>query len=320
MLEQIIGNRGVAAMPFDASPLFARAAAQAGIGAWACDLADNTLSWTPGVYQLFGLSPTQRLDRCDAVSFYEEDSRRTMELLRADAIAHARPFTMEAQIVRQDGERRWMRLSADVIRENGRTTRLYGLKQDITDEKTRWDALRRLAEHDALTGLANRTVYENVFLNAPRKQPGIAPLGALVLIDLDNFKQINDRFGHAAGDACLRTAGERLASAFADAPLVARIGGDEFAALTGTRLTWRALQARVSRILIDLARPIVWRGHRLVLGASAGIAQVDTPCCYSAEALFLIADKALYSAKTAGRGVVVMGDAPGRTFRPASNR
>jgi diguanylate cyclase (GGDEF)-like protein/PAS domain S-box-containing protein len=307
MLEQIRGDRDTADMSFDASPLFARAVAQARIGAWACDLADNTLSWTPGVYQLFGMCPTQPLDRRETVTLYEDESREMMERLRSDAIVHARPFTMEAQIVRPDGERRWMRLSTDVIRENGRTTRLFGLKQDITDDKARWDALRRLAENDALTGLANRSVYENVFLNAPRQRPGIAPLAALVLIDLDNFKHVNDRFGHAAGDACLRAIGERLASAFDDARLVARIGGDEFAALTGIHLAPPALNARVTRLLIDLARPIDWRGHRLVLGASAGIAIADDPYCYDAEALFSIADRALYAAKTAGRGVVVVG-------------
>ena len=320
MLGQVISNRGGAGMPMEADPLFARAVAQAGIGAWACDLADGALSWTPGVYHLFGLSPEQPLDRRDAVALYEEESREIMARLRADAIAHARPFSMEAQIIRPDGARRWMRLSADVTRDNGRITRLFGLKQDITEDKQRWEALRRLAEHDALTGLASRAVYENVFMKAPRLQPRIAPLGALVLIDLDNFKQINDRFGHAAGDACLRAAGEKLAAAFADAPLVARIGGDEFAALTYAHLSPLALERRVAQLLIDLAQPIVWRGHRLVLGASAGVAPVDDPHGYDAEALFAIADRALYAAKTAGRGVMIVDAAPRRALRRAARR
>lgn len=298
------GDRGAAAMPFSADAVFARAAAQAGIGAWTCNLADGALGWTPIVYDLFGLSPADRLDRRETVALYDEESRATMERLRADAIAHARPFTMEAQIVRPDGTPRWMRLSVDVIRENGRTTRLFGLKQDITDEKRRWDALRRLAEHDALTGLTSRAVYQSVFLNAPRAQPGVAPLGALVLFDLDGFKPINDRFGHAAGDACLRAVAERLAAAFRDAPMVARIGGDEFAVLANTRISPLALERRVARLLADLGRPIVWRGYRLVVGASAGIAPVADPDRYDAEALFAIADEALYAAKAAGRGAV----------------
>lgn len=262
-----------------------------------------------------GCRPGDRLDRRETVTLYDEESRDTMERLRAEAIAHARPFTMEAKIVRTDGSLRWMRLSADVIRENGRTIRLFGLKQDITEEKRRWEAMRRLAEHDAVTGLASRVVYQNVFLHAPRAQPQVAPLGALVLFDLDGFKQINDRFGHAAGDVCLRAAAERLAAAFPDALMVARIGGDEFAVLADTLLSPPKLECRVARLLADLRRPIAWRGHRLVVGASAGIAHVADPDRYDAEALFAIADEALYAAKAAGRGAVRAGDATGSAFK-----
>ncbi len=315
MLHQIMGRQNAASVKCDANLLFEQAFAQAGIGAWTCDLSDSTLTWTPGVYDLFGLVATDPLDRRDTVALYDDESREIMQRLRTDAIMNGRPFTMEAQIVRPDGQRRWMRLSANVVRENGRSSRLFGLKQDITDEKRRWDALRRLAEHDPLTGLANRARYENLFLNAERARPGVAPLGALVLVDLDNFKQINDQFGHAAGDACLRMVGQRLASTFADAPLLARIGGDEFAILTGADLSPLALECQVARLLANLARPIEWRDHRLVLGASAGIALATDPYCYDADDLFAIADKALYAAKEAGRSAIMVGNAQIRAFQ-----
>ena len=135
------------------------ALARAGIGSWACDLSTGALDWTSGVYELFGLTQADRLDRRDTLGFYEEESRETMERLRARAIDRACPFVMEARIIRSDGERRWMKLSADVVRQHGRTTKLYGLKQDITEEKKRWEALRQLAESDPLTGLMNRAVY-----------------------------------------------------------------------------------------------------------------------------------------------------------------
>lgn len=313
-------HRGASDASLDASALFTRAAAQVGIGTWVCDLADNALSWTIGIYDLFGLSPAHRLDRRDLVELYEEESRAVMERLRAEAIAQGRAFTMEAQIIRPDGERRWMRLSADVIRENGCITRLFGLKQDITEEKQRWDALRRLAERDALTGLSNRAVFEDRFLNASSMQPGMAPIGALVLIDLDNFKQINDQFGHAAGDACLRAAAHKIAAVFPDAPMVARIGGDEFAVLTDVHISPSRLKRRVARLLTDLGRPTIWRDHFLVSGASAGIAPAIDPHAYDAEALFSIADEALYAAKTAGRGVVITGQASRTTRRPGYAR
>lgn len=305
--EQVLGNRGGPDPRVDANALFARAAALAGVGVWSCQLADNALSWTSGVYDIFGLSPDQRIDRRDVVALYEEESRDVMERLRAKAIANARPFSMEAQIIRPDGQRRWMRLNTDILKDNGRTTQLFGLKQDITEEKERWDALRQMAERDGLTGLSNRAIYEERFLNAPMAQPSLAPIGGLILIDLDNFKQINDQYGHAAGDACLRVAAQRIASVFADAPMVARIGGDEFAVLPSPGLSNAELQQKVAQLLADLGRPTIWRGHFLSFGASAGIALARDPYRYDADALFTIADEALYAAKTAGRGVVITG-------------
>jgi diguanylate cyclase (GGDEF)-like protein/PAS domain S-box-containing protein len=302
-------NDGAAITPFPAETLFAQAAAQARIGAWSCHLTDHALSWTEGVYDLFGLSPTRRADRRETVELYEEESRETMERLRCLAITQGRPFTMEAQIIRPDGTARWMRLSTDVVRDNGRITQLFGLKQDITDEKARWDALRQLAEHDPLTGLKNRAVFQSAFLDASRAQPRYAPLGALALFDLDGFKQINDRHGHAAGDACLRVVAQRLQAAFYDAPLVARIGGDEFAVLINAApstvaMPLAALKRRMTRVLAELSRPIPWSRRVLTVGASAGIALTADPHRYDADALFTMADEALYASKAAGRGAV----------------
>lgn len=318
--EQVLGNRGAPDALFDANALFAQVATQAGIGAWSCNLVDDALSWTPGIYDLFGLSPAHRLDRRDVVALYEEESRAMMERLRAEAIAQARAFTMEAQIIRTDGKRRWMRLSADVVKDHGRVTRLFGLKQDITEEKMRWDALRRMAERDGLTGLSNRAVYEERFLNAPQAQPGLAPIAGLILIDLDNFKQINDQYGHAAGDACLRMAAHRIAAAFADAAMVARIGGDEFAVLPSSGVTTEELKRKVAQLLGDIGQPTIWRGHFLNFGASAGMAPASDPYRYDADELFSIADEALYAAKTAGRGTVITGRSAGQTLRNGAAR
>lgn len=101
---------------------------------WECDLADDTLRWSPGVYDLFGLPRGALLDRRAIVEMYVGESRQLLDRLRAEAIATCGSFTFDAQIRRVDGELRWMRLTADVLREHGRAVRLYGTKQDITDE------------------------------------------------------------------------------------------------------------------------------------------------------------------------------------------
>ncbi len=306
----------------DKTALIDRALALAGMGAWSCDLADSSLLWTAGVYDLFGLPADSRVDRRETVAMYAEESRETMERARAQAIADAGTsgdakrgrFSVDAEIVRTDGARRWMRLTGDVVVEGGRARRLYGLKQDITDEKLRWEAMRQLAEHDALTGLASRAVFQSRFLDAPAGGSGIAPLGALILFDVDGFKQVNDRFGHAAGDACLRVVAERLGAGFPDAPMIARIGGDEFAVVVGAETSGAALELRLAAALADLRMPIAWAGEILRVGASAGIAVAGDAYAYDAEAMFAVADAALYAAKTAGRNTFRVG-VPGGEIR-----
>lgn len=103
-------------------------------GRWECDLRDNRLTWTPEVYALFGLPADTPPARADVLPLYEEGSRALMERLRAYAIRHRRGFTLDAEIRPADGGRRWMRLVAAPVIEEGRVVRLLGLKQDITGE------------------------------------------------------------------------------------------------------------------------------------------------------------------------------------------
>jgi diguanylate cyclase (GGDEF)-like protein/PAS domain S-box-containing protein len=282
-------------------PLLARAMALAGVGVWSCNLSDGGLSWTSGIYDLFGLPADMPLDRRQVIEMYAEESREAMEKLRAQAIARCGTFTLDAQIVRRDGGRRWMRLTGEMVSHAGRTPRLHGLKQDITEEKLRWEAMRRLAENDALTGLASRAVYESQFLNSRGGAGPIVPLGALVLFDLDGFKGINDQYGHAAGDTCLKVFAERLLASFPQALLTARIGGDEFAMIVGDSPSADLLQARVARFVAQLRAPVLWQGHMLTIAASTGIAVAPDPYSYDPEELFVRADSALYAAKRARR-------------------
>ncbi|MDB5701458.1 MAG: hypothetical protein JWL66_1657 [Sphingomonadales bacterium] len=280
-------------------PPLARAMAQAKVGAWSCNLADETLSWTSGIYDIFGLPTGTRLDRRQMVEMYAEESRAAMERLRAMAIAERGTFALDAEIVRADGGRRWMRLTGELLCRGGQAPRLHGMKQDITEEKLRWEAMRRIAENDALTGLASRSVYESRFLNRPRDVAPMAPVGALVLFDMDRFKRINDGFGHVAGDTCLRAFAERLSASFPEALLTARIGGDEFAMIVGDSTPPESLRARVAHFLAQLRSPVLWQGNMLNVMASTGIAVPPNPYSYDPEELFVRADAALYVAKRA---------------------
>ncbi|WP_448661748.1 PAS domain-containing protein [Sphingomonas sp. CJ20] len=103
-------------------------------GTWECDLADDSLRWSTAVYDIFGIAPGSRLDRQGIVQLYAPESRDTLAVLRADAIARGSSFTFEARICRPDGATRWVRITADIACRNGRPAQLYGTKQDITEE------------------------------------------------------------------------------------------------------------------------------------------------------------------------------------------
>jgi len=100
--------------------------------AWECDLSDDSLRWTPGVFEIFGLPADQPVRRDDVVAMYSEESRAELKRLRDDAIATCGSFTFDAEIRRPDGELRLMRVTADVEVREGKAVYLYGLKQDIT--------------------------------------------------------------------------------------------------------------------------------------------------------------------------------------------
>lgn len=282
-----------------AKRLYDQAAALARMGAWECDLATAQLTWTDGVYDLFGIRRGASLERTRTVEMYRDCSRGRMERHRAAMIAKGRPFTLEARIISSCGTDRWMRLSADIAHENGRAVRIFGAKQDITHEKALWDGLARIAHRDPLTGLANRPGLEAMFRDAVIEPDRPT---ALVLVDLDRFASINERFGRATGDECLRQISTRLERIFGDAILVARVGGDEFAVLLSLPSRHSQLAPILNAALQLLSRPLRWNSAAIEVPVSIG-ATVLTPLHRDDPAkLFAEANSALLLAKAAGRG------------------
>jgi diguanylate cyclase (GGDEF)-like protein len=281
--------------------MYDQASELAKFGAWECNLETERLIWTDGVYDLFDLPRGAPLNRSMVLDLYEEESRKLMERMRSDAVKGAGSFTLDACIETRRGEIRWMRLTGDAVFENGRAVRLFGSKQDITHEKQLWDRLRQLAECDPLTGLANRGVFEARCHELSKCDLADASVSALVLIDLDHFKSINDRLGHAAGDECLRQVASRLHRVFGDKNVVARIGGDEFAILLRGPRSLQDVKRTLTHALRALCRPVLWKDLRIDVGISIGAAIVRQPLRRDTSRLFAEADSALYEAKAAGR-------------------
>jgi len=277
--------------------IFEHASAAARLGVWECDLASETLTWSDGTYDLFDLPRGTELVRGRTLGFYEEDSLRALQAVRSRALEERKPFSLDAAIVTPKGNRRWIRIYATLEAAGDAPSRLFGIKQDITEEKTRLDRIRYFAEFDDMTGLANRNKFQTHLAQICGDASGRGTGGALLLIDLDGFKEVNDSLGHMAGDECLKAAAHRLRIVCDKASIVARVGGDEFAVILDAPHDQGARQL-AARIIAVLSQPIHREGKSYNIGASIGIAAIDG--CLAPEA-FRNADSALYAAKAAGR-------------------
>ncbi|HEY1943113.1 MAG TPA: diguanylate cyclase [Roseiarcus sp.] len=287
--------------------IFERASAAARIGVWECSLPDQTLTWTDQVYELFEIPRGSTLDRGQILELYAPDSLKTLEEVRSKAIAERGGFNLDAEITTAKGRTRWIRLTATVECEQGVPVRIFGMKQDITEEKLLYQRLRYLADFDDLTGLANRSSFQAKLAGLKEQQAGWGPFGALLLIDLDGFKQVNDTFGHALGDEFLRGAAKRLMKVCSERDFVARLGGDEFAVLLGAHLSLDEIETVAKQIVQALRDPMDGCDWPFKVGASVGVARIDTS---NPVELFKKADTALYAAKAAGRDTF-------RVFGPA---
>jgi diguanylate cyclase (GGDEF)-like protein len=172
--------------------------------------------------------------------------------------------------------------------------------QDVTEQRRIEERIRYLARHDALTDLPNRMDFlERMDAVEAHTQRGDQM--AVLCIDLDHFKIVNDTLGHATGDAVLRAVGARLRAACREHDIVARLGGDEFAVLHGPLDHAEAASALADRIVKAMAEPFEVQDHHILIGASVGIA-VGPSDGHNADTLMKSADLALYRAKADGRG------------------
>jgi diguanylate cyclase (GGDEF)-like protein/PAS domain S-box-containing protein len=200
-------------------------------------------------------------------------------------------FTYQARYRHADGSWRWLEVTSRNLTHEPSVGAVVSNARDVTDARVLQDRLRYEATHDALTGLANRVLFG-------RRLAAEVPGGvALLHIDLDGFKPINDTHGHHAGDVVLVRVAERLIAALPAGAVAARLGGDEFAALlpgAGSEAAERAAE----RFRAALAEPIEVDGRRLAVGASIGVVAGTGG---DPEALLREADEAMYRVKHAAR-------------------
>ncbi|HEY8595879.1 MAG TPA: EAL domain-containing protein [Devosiaceae bacterium] len=175
-----------------------------------------------------------------------------------------------------------------------------GTHQDITEQRRNEERIHYAARHDALTDLPNRIEFREAMATAEEAIARGAQM-AVLCVDLDQFKAVNDTLGHAAGDALLVGVAERLSEAAGDKDLVARLGGDEFALLVDATGGLHEVAVLADRIVACIAQPFEVAGHQILIGASVGIAMAPVDGA-DAGTLLKCADLALYRAKNEGRG------------------
>jgi diguanylate cyclase (GGDEF)-like protein/PAS domain S-box-containing protein len=214
---------------------------------------------------------------------------------------HGVTFVDEQRFVRADGEVMWARTSVSVLEdaEHGRVAIAHVI--DITEQRSAAIQLEWAATHDELTGLPNRTH----FMTELRRRVDESPTGAVAVlfIDLDNFKVINDSLGHAMGDHLLRAMASRLRTALRDGDLLGRFGGDEFMVLLEGSVDDDVARATAERLRREIAQPLVIDDTELFVTGSIGIALADARTS-SASDLLRDADAAMYRAKARGRDFV----------------
>ena len=283
----------------------AEAQRMAQLGSYTWDLTTNQATWSAEMYRVLGYTPGQVEDfvAAFAARVHPEDKPAVLDAWAAAQVSPL-PTATEYRIALPDGTIRWVhgRIRPRLDDDGGAPTGLFGTLQDITERKVAEEAIAFQAMHDALTRLPNRSLFLDRLAQALARRARRPGGLAVLFLDLDRFKWLNDSRGHAAGDELLVTVAERLRTALRPGDTVARFGGDEFVMLCEDLPGESAAESMAVRISSALAEPLYVRDEDTSVTVSIGIAyspasdRGDTP-----ETLLRDADAAMYQAKERGR-------------------
>ncbi len=267
------------------------------------DAEGTILFQTPSVQRVFGYQPGDYEGRTIWELLHPDDIGRAGQVLDEAMAAPERALTADWRLRTSIGT--WAHCESTVrsLLSDPSVSGIVLNTRDVTERKALEEQLIREAFHDSLTGLANRALLRDRAAVALARASRTEGCVALMLVDLDDFKAVNDGLGHAAGDEVLVAVSRRLSECVRPNDTVARLGGDEFAVLLDDAEGDGSPEAVAARIQELLRLPLLVAGHELFAAASIGVA-LAVPGSLDAEELLRNADVAMYMAKGKGKGQV----------------
>lgn len=280
---------------------FRQAERMANIGSWRLTLADNRTEWSEQTYAIHGVPYGEEEPLDTALEFYPPNARVLITEAIKKTMKTGEPFDVETDFNTAQGEYRRVRSMGELEIEDGRPVALIGVFQDVTARYRMVEALRDAADTDELTRIASRGRFNEVVDEKIKATVSAEERCALLLIDLDHFKAVNDRYGHHAGDDVLRVMAARLKADYLSNCFAARLGGDEFVLLISDQAILKDLSGLLRRLLRDLQYSVSANGSTLHVSATIGACWLGGQVTDRGQML-RNADAALYEAKQTERG------------------
>lgn len=278
-------------------------AAEAGqIGIWTYNAKDNSLIWNDIMYSLYNISKTKdKLDYTDWSSKVVAADLSAAEKKLKDSLENGQLFDTEFRINYTDQIVKTIKVMAQPERdEGGNVTTITGVNWDISAVKEAREKMEYIANHDTLTGLPSLRMVKdsaNIAFSLARRHKKLI---AVMFLDLDEFKPINDTYGHDIGDLVLQEVADRFTSVLRESDTVGRIGGDEFIFILNDIDCQLDAEKVAKKIIAEISKPLLIKQHTLHVGVSIGIAFYPGDGS-DVEELLKCADKAMYAVKKSGK-------------------
>lgn len=301
MLVDITEHKEAQAALLRSQGRLAEAQRIARLGNWEWNIVANDMIWSDEVYRIFDLPDLTRVSFEFAISRVHFDDRQFVLDAVDRALHEHQPFSIECRILQSNQAECVVHAQGEAAFDaNGKPLRMIGTVQDITERKQTQDRLSYLAYYDPLTGLPNRSLLLERMQQAMQTSHSAERLMAVMFLDLDRFKFINDTLGHDIGDALLKMAAERISALLRPGDTVSRYGGDEFTIVLANVAHVDDVTRIAQKILERFEHSFRVGGRDLFVTSSIGITLYPLDDS-SLESLLKNADAAMYHAKEQGR-------------------